>query len=140
MAKKKKKIPIDGSGQSLPDDRFDSLKNMLAEDSSNIDCKSTIDNKVKIDSKSNVSYQSKVNHDSKSLWTLTKTRKGNFDIRVEKRGGGKTVTVIRRISGDMKALLKHLRKKCASGGAIKDNTIEIQGDHLTKINTLLNDN
>jgi translation initiation factor 1 len=34
---------------------------------------------------------------------------------------------------DMKALAKQLKKKCGTGGAVKDGNIEIQGDLRQKI-------
>ena len=53
-------------------------------------------------------------------------------IRREKKGrGGKDVTVIYDLKltpADMKALSKTLKKKCGAGGAVKNGTIEIQGD------------
>lgn len=58
-------------------------------------------------------------------------------IRREKKGrGGKTVTVIMELQltpADRKALSKKLKKACGVGGAIKDDTIEIQGDVRDKI-------
>ena len=58
-------------------------------------------------------------------------------IRREKKGrGGKTVTVIMDLQltpGDMKTLSKQLKKKCGTGGAVKDGTIEIQGDQREKV-------
>lgn len=58
-------------------------------------------------------------------------------IRREKKGrGGKTVTVIMELQltpDDMKALSTKLKKNCGSGGAVKDDTIEIQGDHREKV-------
>jgi translation initiation factor 1 len=58
-------------------------------------------------------------------------------IRREKKGrGGKQVTVIMELQltpKDMKALAKKLKKKCGSGGAIKDDNIEIQGDQREKV-------
>lgn len=57
-------------------------------------------------------------------------------IRREKKGRkGKTVTVIMDLTltpEDLKALSKELKKKCGSGGAVKNGTIEIQGDHRDK--------
>jgi translation initiation factor 1 len=53
---------------------------------------------------------------------LTHDRKGR---------GGKTVVVINDLvlsENDLKALAKTLKKKCGVGGAVKDGTIEIQGD------------
>jgi len=58
-------------------------------------------------------------------------------IRREKKGrGGKQVTVIMELQltpEDLKALGKELKKKCGSGGAVKDGNIEIQGDHREKV-------
>lgn len=58
-------------------------------------------------------------------------------IRREKKGRkGKTVTVIMELQltpADMKALGKQLKKKCGTGGAVKEDTIEIQGDHREKV-------
>ena len=34
---------------------------------------------------------------------------------------------------DLTALGKQLKKKCGSGGTIKDGNIEIQGDHREKV-------
>ncbi len=58
-------------------------------------------------------------------------------IRREKKGrGGKEVTVIMDLQltdADMKKLAKQLKKKCGSGGSIKDGHIEIQGDNRQKV-------
>jgi translation initiation factor 1 len=58
-------------------------------------------------------------------------------IRREKKGrGGKTVTVVRNLrltQVDLKALGRHLRQTCGSGGTVKDGTIEIQGDHRERV-------
>jgi translation initiation factor 1 len=52
----------------------------------------------------------------------------------EKGGrGGKTVTVIRGLSGDLAAIASELKRLCGSGGAVKDGAIEIQGDHREKV-------
>lgn len=58
-------------------------------------------------------------------------------IQREKKGrGGKTVIVIQNLQlspEDLKNLGKKLRRACGSGGAVKNATIEIQGDHREKI-------
>jgi translation initiation factor 1 len=58
-------------------------------------------------------------------------------IRRETKGrGGKTVTVIFGLEltqEDMKGLTTELKHACGTGGTVKDNTIEIQGDHREKI-------
>jgi len=62
-------------------------------------------------------------------------------IRREKKGrGGKTVTVVKDLSltpEDMKALAKQLKKSVGAGGAVKDGTIEIQGDNRDAVATKL---
>lgn len=49
---------------------------------------------------------------------------------------GKTVTVVtgfQTSAETLTALAKQLKNQCGSGGTIKDNTIEIQGDHSQKL-------
>jgi translation initiation factor 1 len=51
--------------------------------------------------------------------------------RESKGRGGKAVTLIKGLplGGDaLKSLASQLKKKCGVGGALKDDTIEIQGD------------
>ena len=53
---------------------------------------------------------------------------------------GKTVTVITGFQSKpetLTALLKKLKAQCGSGGTLKDNEIEIQGDHKQKILDIL---
>lgn len=50
---------------------------------------------------------------------------------------GKIVTVISRIGGDLKNLQKELQKECGARGSVKNNTVEIQGDHRDKIAKIL---
>ena len=50
--------------------------------------------------------------------------------------GGKTVTIVKKLKlseNDMKNLAKMLKQICGSGGTIKDDMIEIQGEHREKI-------
>ena len=55
-------------------------------------------------------------------------------IQREKKGrGGKTVTTITNLSGDLKSQLKELKIHCGSGGTIKNRVLEIQGDQREKI-------
>ncbi len=62
----------------------------------------------------------------------------NIKIQREKKGrGGKTVTVVYGMSGDLKTMQKELQKHCGTGGSSKNGTIEIQGDHGPKIQNYL---
>jgi len=57
--------------------------------------------------------------------------------RDRKNRKGKTVTVITGLSGNLKDLLKEMQRQCGAGGSLKQNIIEIQGDHREKIAALL---
>jgi len=51
-------------------------------------------------------------------------------IRTEKKRFGKIVTMVSGIQGmDLKPLAKKLKQELACGGTVKDNVIELQGDH-----------
>ena len=53
---------------------------------------------------------------------------------------GKTVTVMTGFqdsTDELAKLLKRLKNQCGSGGTIKDNTLQIQGDHRQKLATVL---
>lgn len=58
---------------------------------------------------------------------------GVVRVRRETKGrGGKTVTVITGLPGNdaaLKNLAGELKKRCGTGGTLKDGTVEIQGDH-----------
>ncbi len=54
--------------------------------------------------------------------------KSPIKIFTEKRKG-KTVTVIKNVDGDLKALAKTLKAQFCCGGSVKDDQIELQGDH-----------
>jgi translation initiation factor 1 len=62
-------------------------------------------------------------------------------IQRETKGrGGKTVTVVRNLQlapQDLKALATQLKQACGTGGTVKDDAIEIQGDHREKIAAML---
>ena len=56
------------------------------------------------------------------------------EIRREVKGrGGKSVIVINKVGGDLKATLKELQKLCGVGGTVKQKSIELQGDHREKV-------
>ena len=56
--------------------------------------------------------------------------------RDSKGRGGKTVTLVKKLvlsEDDLKELAKKLKQICGSGGTIKGDMIEIQGEHREKI-------
>jgi translation initiation factor 1 len=47
---------------------------------------------------------------------------------------GKTVTIVTGLPpAELAATAKELKRLCGSGGAVKDGTVEIQGDHRERI-------
>lgn len=61
-------------------------------------------------------------------------------LAVEKRKKGKLVTVVRGLpaqGNDLPALLAQLKTACGAGGTLKDELLEIQGNHLERIRELL---
>jgi translation initiation factor 1 len=61
----------------------------------------------------------------------------NLKVQASRKGRkGKTVTVISGFQTKpevLAGLVKQLKTQCGSGGTVKDNEIEIQGDHKQKI-------
>ncbi|MCE7068795.1 MULTISPECIES: translation initiation factor [unclassified Dyadobacter] len=60
------------------------------------------------------------------------------DLRIwlDRKGGGKVITIIKGFIGtnaDMEALGKQLKALCGSGGTVKDQEVQIQGDHRDKV-------
>jgi translation initiation factor 1 len=67
--------------------------------------------------------------------------KQNVRVQATRSGRkGKTVTVITGFQTNqetLQTLLKQLKTQCGTGGTIKENEIEIQGDHKQKILEIL---
>ena len=65
----------------------------------------------------------------------------NLKIEASRKGrGGKTVTVISGFQGKpetLAALTKQLKAQCGTGGTVKENEIEIQGEHKQKLLEIL---
>ena len=61
----------------------------------------------------------------------------NLRVQSTRKGRkGKTVTIISGFQSNLStlgSLLKQLKSHCGSGGTLKENTLEIQGDHREKI-------
>ena len=61
-------------------------------------------------------------------------------VAIEKRKKGKRVTVVRGLpatGNDLPALLQKLKNACGAGGTIRDDQIEIQGDHAERVSEQL---
>jgi translation initiation factor 1 len=62
-------------------------------------------------------------------------------LRMEKKGrGGKTVTVVYDLPANapfLKELAGDLKRACGVGGAVADNTVELQGDVRDRVRELL---
>jgi translation initiation factor 1 len=62
-------------------------------------------------------------------------------LRVEKAGrAGKTVTVVYGLPRNavfLKELCKELKRTCGTGGAVAEDTVELQGDHRERVRDLL---
>ncbi len=57
-------------------------------------------------------------------------------VQVEKRKRGKVMTVVRGLAAaenDLPGLLTQLKNLCGAGGTVKEDQIEIQGDHLERV-------
>ena len=68
--------------------------------------------------------------------------KQTIKLSIEKRKKGKLMTVIRGLAGDaedLDALLSRLKSSCGAGGTRDNDELEIQGDQLERLRTLLTD-
>ena len=57
-------------------------------------------------------------------------------LRDRKGRGGKTVTLITGLSGSpaaLAALASDLKRLCGTGGTVRDDLVEIQGDHRERL-------
>lgn len=65
----------------------------------------------------------------------------NLRVQASRKGRkGKTVTIIsgfQTTPETLTKLLKQLKNQCGTGGAVKDDTLEIQGDHTQKLVEIL---
>ncbi len=63
-------------------------------------------------------------------------------LATEKRKKGKMVTVVRGLSpeeNDLPELLAKIKASCGAGGTVKDEWLEIQGNHVARVRDLLRD-
>jgi translation initiation factor 1 len=75
-----------------------------------------------------------------SVWENIAKQDQEIIVELEKKKFGKVYTVIRGLDQkeiDIKELHRKLKSKFACGGAIKNNAIELQGDHKNKVKPFL---
>lgn len=64
-------------------------------------------------------------------------------VQVSRKGRkGKSVTIVSGFTHrpeTLEALAKQLKAQCGSGGTVRENTVEIQGEHAAKLVSLLID-
>ena len=73
---------------------------------------------------------------TRNMKSLTPHEQTVYLHRDSKGRIGKAVTIIKKLilsDEDMKELAKKLKQACGSGGTVKDDVIEIQGEHREKI-------
>ncbi len=60
-------------------------------------------------------------------------------MRRERRRGKDMIVVFetRMNKSNLQSLVKEIRKTCGTGGTVKGDTIEVQGDHRDKVRELL---
>jgi len=60
-------------------------------------------------------------------------------VETEKRRFGKIMTMVKGLSNDvnLKEIAKTLKSELACGGTVKNNTIELQGNHRKKVKPIL---
>ena len=59
-------------------------------------------------------------------------------VRTEKKRFGKFITIVSGFQGvDLKTIAKDLKQTLACGGTIKNNTVELQGDHSRTVKPVL---
>jgi len=71
---------------------------------------------------------------------LVPPEKQTARLAIERRKKGKVVSVIRGLAAadnDLPALLTRLKNACGAGGTIEGDEIAVQGEHLPRIRTIL---
>jgi translation initiation factor 1 len=106
-------------------------------------------NSIMPDEKSRLVYSTdkalprKENRAEKPLQAADTRTPKSVRVRLDRKGrGGKAVTLIEGIQltgKDREVLLRRLKTQLGTGGAMKNDVLEIQGDHCTAIIFLLQD-
>jgi translation initiation factor 1 len=94
----------------------------------------------KLNHTSGVVYSTDPNFKQKVHPETPTAEQQNFRVHLDRRRGGKIVTIVRGFSGRpqyLSELGKSLKKQCGVGGTVKDNEILIQGNVRDKVIALL---
>jgi len=99
------------------------------------------DNKSKLVYSTDRQVPQKKGPAEKNIPSTTCTARQRITVRLDRKGrGGKSVTLIdgvRMPDQEKEALLKQLKTRLGTGGTVKDDTLEIQGDHCDALMTAL---
>jgi translation initiation factor 1 len=61
-----------------------------------------------------------------------------IQVQTEKKRFGKVITIVSGFQGvDLKTIAKNLKQELACGVTVKNNTVELQGDHSKSIRKVL---
>ena len=91
---------------------------------------------------SNIVYSTNPDFESENIEDLTMSTQSNQNLRIhlERKRGGKILTVIRGYVGDaqnFEELARKLKKSCGVGGSVKNDEILIQGNVREKVLSIL---
>ena len=91
---------------------------------------------------SNIVYSTNPDFESEPVEDLTMSTQSNQNLRIhlERKRGGKILTVIRGYFGNTQnfnELARELKKSCGVGGSVKNNEILIQGNVREKVLSIL---
>ena len=143
--RKRKRRSTDKEEEQLPEDRFSSLAALLDEEElpsmdseqSSVDSEqSSVDSEQSSVDSAQSSVDSAQSRPS-SPYSISKTRKGGYHVSIHKLPGNRVKTVLAKVDGDGKLLLKRLKRALGTGGSYKDGRIELQGDQQSALESLL---
>ena len=85
----------------------------------------------------------KYEDDEKNEYEKILPSQQNLKLHIKRHKAGKSTVVIKNFKGsneELKSLCKILKKKCSTGGTVKEGNIIIQGNIREKIINILNKN
>ena len=78
-------------------------------------------------------------HKELGVWENIANEDQKIEIKVVKRRFGKLTTIVSGFdkSINVRELAKKLKSKLAGGGTVKEKTIELQGDHTSRVKEMI---